>query len=90
MKLIRFASENSVTAEFGVVVRDHAVSFSALQRKSGWPHPELADSRSYLANLPGSEQAATELLAWEELGIAERIPLGVPALCRRNAPTPSP
>jgi 2-keto-4-pentenoate hydratase/2-oxohepta-3-ene-1,7-dioic acid hydratase in catechol pathway len=81
MKLIRFASETSVYAEFGVVVRDHAVSFSVLQRKSGRSHPELADSRSYLANLPGSEQAAKELLAWgedhlEELGTSERFPLG--------------
>jgi hypothetical protein len=32
MKLIRFASETSAGSEFGVVVRDHAVSFSALQR----------------------------------------------------------
>jgi 2-keto-4-pentenoate hydratase/2-oxohepta-3-ene-1,7-dioic acid hydratase in catechol pathway len=81
MKLIRFASEASVSPEFGVVVRDHAVSFSALERKSGRSHPELADSRSYLAGLPESEQAAKELLAWGEerlgdLGTDERFPLG--------------
>jgi 2-keto-4-pentenoate hydratase/2-oxohepta-3-ene-1,7-dioic acid hydratase in catechol pathway len=81
MKLIRFTAETSQGPEFGVVVRDHAVSFSALQRTSGRPHPELADSRSYLAGLPGSEQAAKELLAWgedhpEDLGTAERFPRG--------------
>jgi hypothetical protein len=81
MKLIRFVSETSVSPEFGVVVRDHAVSFSALQRTSGRPHPELADSGSYLANLPASEQAAKEPLAWgeehlEELGTADCFPLG--------------
>jgi hypothetical protein len=80
MKLIRFTSETSVGPEFGVVVRDHAVSLSTLQRTSGRPHPELADSGSYLANLPASEQAAKELLAWgeehlDELGTAERFPL---------------
>jgi hypothetical protein len=81
MRLIRFASEISVSPEFGLVVHDHAVSFSALQRTSGRPHSELADSGSYLANLPATEQAAKELLAWgeqhlEELGTAERFPLG--------------
>jgi hypothetical protein len=81
MKIIRFASGPSVGPEFGVVVGDHAVSFSALLRASGRRYPELADSRSYLAGLPGSEQAAKELLAWgeqhlQQLGTAERPPLG--------------
>lgn len=81
MKLIRFASEPSASPEFGVVVRDHAVSFSVLQGTSGRPHPELADSRSYVGSLPGSEQAAKELQAWgeehlEELGTAGCFPLG--------------
>jgi hypothetical protein len=71
MKLIRFTSETSVDPEFGVVVRDHAVSFSALQRKYGRARPELTDSRSYLANLPESEQAAKELLAWGEEHLEE-------------------
>jgi 2-keto-4-pentenoate hydratase/2-oxohepta-3-ene-1,7-dioic acid hydratase in catechol pathway len=80
MKLIRFATGTSVDAQFGVAVRDHAVSFSVLQGKSGRLHPELAESRSYLANLPDSEQAAKELLAWgedhlEELGAGERFSL---------------
>jgi hypothetical protein len=44
------------------------------------PPSELVGSRSYLANLPGSELAAKELLAWGEenlveLGTAERFPL---------------
>jgi 2-keto-4-pentenoate hydratase/2-oxohepta-3-ene-1,7-dioic acid hydratase in catechol pathway len=77
MKIIRFVSENSARPEFGIVVRDHAVSFSALQRRSGRSHPELADSRSYLAGLPESEQVAKEQLAWgeehlDELGTADR------------------
>jgi hypothetical protein len=77
MKLIRFASGTAEGPEFGVVVNDHAVSFATLQRRSGRPYPELADSRSYLAGLPESEQAAQELLAWgeenlEQLGVDER------------------
>jgi 2-keto-4-pentenoate hydratase/2-oxohepta-3-ene-1,7-dioic acid hydratase in catechol pathway len=66
MKLVRFASQPSAPPVFGVVVGDRAVSFSALQRAAGRTHAELADSRSYLAGLPGSEQAAKELLAWGE------------------------
>jgi hypothetical protein len=81
MKLIRFTSDTAGSAAFGVVLRDHAVSFAALQRASRRTHPELADSRSYLAGLPGSEEAAQDLLAWGEehlgeLGEPERPPLG--------------
>jgi len=71
MKLIRFASGTSESPEFGVVVNDHAVSFSTLQRRSGRPYPHLADSRSYLAGLPESEQAAKELLAWGEENLGQ-------------------
>jgi hypothetical protein len=51
-----------------------------LQAASGRPHPELTNSRSYLANLPENEQAAKEQLAWseehlQELGPTERFPL---------------
>jgi 2-keto-4-pentenoate hydratase/2-oxohepta-3-ene-1,7-dioic acid hydratase in catechol pathway len=80
MKLIRFTSADSPNPQFGVVVRDQAVSFAALQNKAGRPSPHLADSHSYLANLPDSERAAKELLAWGEqhlgeLGSGERFPL---------------
>jgi 2-keto-4-pentenoate hydratase/2-oxohepta-3-ene-1,7-dioic acid hydratase in catechol pathway len=71
MRLIRFASGTSEGTEFGVVVNDRAVSFSTLQRGAGRTHPELADSRSYLANLPDSEQAAKELLAWGEKNLGQ-------------------
>jgi 2-keto-4-pentenoate hydratase/2-oxohepta-3-ene-1,7-dioic acid hydratase in catechol pathway len=81
MKLIRFTTRNGLDAQFGVVAREHAIAFSVLQRKSGRSHPELADSRSYLANLPDSEQAAKDLLAWGEshlgeLQSGETFPLG--------------
>jgi 2-keto-4-pentenoate hydratase/2-oxohepta-3-ene-1,7-dioic acid hydratase in catechol pathway len=80
MKLIRFIAANSQNPCFGVVVRDHAVSFAVLQSKTRNSFPHLADSRSYLANLPESERAAKELLAWgeqhlAELGDGERFPL---------------
>lgn len=80
MKLIRFTCADSPNPQFGVVVRDQAVSFLALQNKSGKPSPHLDNSRSYLANLPRSEQAARQLLAWgeqhfDELEPGDRIPL---------------
>jgi 2-keto-4-pentenoate hydratase/2-oxohepta-3-ene-1,7-dioic acid hydratase in catechol pathway len=80
MKLIRFTIDNSLLPSFGVVVQDQAVPFAVLQSKAGKSSPHLADSRSYLANLPDSEWAAKELLAWgeqhlEELGDGERFPL---------------
>ena len=80
MKLIRFTTTNSPNPFFGVVIRDQAVPFAVLQSKAGKSSPYLADSRSYLAGLPGSEGAAKELLAWGEehlgeLGNGERFPL---------------
>jgi hypothetical protein len=80
MKIIRFTTVDSAPVCFGVVIRNHAVSFAALQIKAGKSSQHLADSRSYLANLPDSEHAAKELLAWgeehlEELGQNEKSPL---------------
>ena len=80
MKLIRFTIAGSPKPGFGVVVRDQAVPFSVLQSKAGKSFPSLADSRAYLANLPDSQRAAEELLAWGEqhlgeLGQGERFPL---------------
>jgi 2-keto-4-pentenoate hydratase/2-oxohepta-3-ene-1,7-dioic acid hydratase in catechol pathway len=80
MKLIRFTTADSPTPHFGVVIRDQAVPFAVLQSKSGKSSPHLADSRSYLANLPDSERAAKEMLIWgeqhlRELGNGERFPL---------------
>jgi hypothetical protein len=66
MKLIRFTTADSPNPEFGLVVRDQAVSFAALQGKAGKPSPHLADSQAYLANLPDSERVAKELLTWGE------------------------
>jgi 2-keto-4-pentenoate hydratase/2-oxohepta-3-ene-1,7-dioic acid hydratase in catechol pathway len=85
MKLIRFTTAASPNPCLGVVVGDQAVSFAVLQNKAGKPFPHLADSRSYLANLPESEQAAKELLAWGEehlgeLGNGERFPLDAVSL----------
>ena len=80
MKLIRFITADSPSPGFGVVIRDQAVPFAVLQSKAGKPSLHLADSRSYLANLPDSERAAKELLAWGEehfgeFGNGERFPL---------------
>ena len=80
MKLIRFTTADSPTPHFGVVIRDQAVPFAVLQSKSGTSSPHLADSRSYLANLPDSERAAKEMLIWgeehlRELGDGERFSL---------------
>jgi 2-keto-4-pentenoate hydratase/2-oxohepta-3-ene-1,7-dioic acid hydratase in catechol pathway len=47
------------------------VPFSVLQSKTGKSSPHLADSRSYLANLPDSERAAKEMLAWGEQNLKE-------------------
>jgi 2-keto-4-pentenoate hydratase/2-oxohepta-3-ene-1,7-dioic acid hydratase in catechol pathway len=80
MKLIRFTTAHSPDPCLGLVVGDQAVSFAVLQSKAGKSSPHLADSRSYLAGLPESERAASELLAWGEehlgeLGAGERFPL---------------
>ena len=71
MKLIRFTTGANPNPCFGIVVRDHAVSFAVLQSKAGNTCPHLADSHSYLANLPDSERVAKELFAWGELHLAE-------------------
>ena len=80
MKLIRFTTADAPTPWFGVVVRDHAVPFAVLQSKAGQPSLHLADSQSYLANLPDSERAAQAVYAWAEqhlgeLDSGERFPL---------------
>ena len=80
MKLIRISVAGSPNPIFGVAVRDQAVPFAVLQKKAATSHRQLADSRSYLAGLPESEQAAKELLAWGEqhlgeLGDGEHFPL---------------
>jgi len=71
MKLIRFTIADAPNPCFGVVVRNQAVPFAVLQCKTGKSSLHLADSRSYLANLPDSEQAAKEVCAWGELHLAE-------------------
>ena len=71
MKLIRFTIADSSNPCFGVVVGAQAVSFTVLQSKAGKSSPHLADSRSYLANLPDSERTAKEMLAWAEQHLGE-------------------
>jgi 2-keto-4-pentenoate hydratase/2-oxohepta-3-ene-1,7-dioic acid hydratase in catechol pathway len=80
MKIIRFTTAGSLNPQFGIVVGDHAVPFTVLQTGAGNSVPYLASSRSYLANLPDSEQAAKQLLAWgerhlHELGPGQKFPL---------------
>ncbi|MFO0911404.1 MAG: fumarylacetoacetate hydrolase family protein [Pirellulales bacterium] len=80
MKLIRFTTADTPNPQFGIVIREQAVSFAVLQSKAAIPAPHLDNSRSYLANLPDSEQAAKQLLAWgerhfDELGLGESFPL---------------
>jgi 2-keto-4-pentenoate hydratase/2-oxohepta-3-ene-1,7-dioic acid hydratase in catechol pathway len=80
MKLIRFTTAHSPNPLFGIVVRDQAVPFAALQRRAAKPYSHFEDSRAYLANLPDSERDARELLVWgeqhlDELGQDERFPL---------------
>ena len=64
MKLIRFTTAHSQRINFGVVIQDQAIPFSALQHRASKPCQYLADSRTYLANLPHSQQAANELFDW--------------------------
>ena len=80
MKLIRFTTDDSPTPEFGVVIREQAVPFAVLRSKTGNSPCFLDNSRAYLANLPDSERAAKELVAWGEqhlgeLGEGECFPL---------------
>jgi len=79
MRLIRFSVAGSPNPIFGMVIGDQAVPFAVLQAKAGKSHPQLADSRSYLAGLPESEWLAKQLLAWGEqhlgdLGTGQRFP----------------
>jgi hypothetical protein len=71
MKLIRFTIANSPNPLFGIVIRDQAVPFSVLESKAGKSSLHLADSLSYVANLPDSERAAKEALAWGEQHLGE-------------------
>ena len=78
MKLVRFISARSLAVQFGLVIGDHAVAFSVLQKRSGNSLECLSDSRAYLAHLPDSEEAARRLLEWgsqhlHELGDDERF-----------------
>jgi 2-keto-4-pentenoate hydratase/2-oxohepta-3-ene-1,7-dioic acid hydratase in catechol pathway len=80
MRLIRFTTADLPNPFFGIVIRGQAVPFAVLQGKAGKSFLQLADSRSYLANLPDSEKAAREMLDWGEqhlsdLGRGERFPL---------------
>ena len=71
MKIIRFALADSSKPHFGVVIGDRAVAFSVLQGKTGNMRPELANSRTYLSELPENEQAGKELLTWGEEHLGE-------------------
>ena len=73
MKLIRFTSTDPGNPEFGIVITDHAVSFSVLQRKVGTSFEFLCDSQSYLDNLPQSEAAAKALFDWGNAHLADFI-----------------
>ena len=80
MRLIRFSVAGSANPVFGMAIGDQAIPFVALQGKVEKSSPLLTDSRSYLAGLPDSERAATELLAWGErhlgeLGDGEHFPI---------------
>ena len=73
MKLIRFTTADSPNPLFGVVIQNQAVSFAVLQSKVGKSFLHLADSRSYLVNLPDSEQEAREAVAWGEQHLGELV-----------------
>lgn len=80
MKLIRFTTAATPTPCFGTVICDHAVSFATLASRSGHSATLVDNSRSYLANLPRSEQVAIQLCSWgeehfETLGADQKFPL---------------
>jgi 2-keto-4-pentenoate hydratase/2-oxohepta-3-ene-1,7-dioic acid hydratase in catechol pathway len=80
MKLLNFQSVPGGKSNFGVVITGYAVSFEALQLKSGLTGGYLSDVYSYLENLPSSEGAARELMKYGEAYISsfndnEKIPL---------------
>jgi 2-keto-4-pentenoate hydratase/2-oxohepta-3-ene-1,7-dioic acid hydratase in catechol pathway len=87
MKLIRF-SRGDAHPEFGVVIDERALAFSVLQQRSGVSHPCLSDSKTYLAALPESEQAARELAAWAGANIGSMSEIDAPGLAsvRLHAP----
>ena len=66
MKLIRFVPTGQSEPSFGIVIFNHAVTFSALQAKAKMGYEFLFDSRTYLNHLPDSENAARSLLEWGE------------------------
>jgi 2-keto-4-pentenoate hydratase/2-oxohepta-3-ene-1,7-dioic acid hydratase in catechol pathway len=80
MKIIRFQITGSTNVQFGVVVKNHAVSFETLQAKTSQQLSCLRDSHFYLENLPDSEKAARDLFVWgesnsDQLGAGELYPL---------------
>jgi 2-keto-4-pentenoate hydratase/2-oxohepta-3-ene-1,7-dioic acid hydratase in catechol pathway len=80
MKLLNFQSAPVGKSNFGVVITGYAVSFEALQLKSGLTGGHLSNVYSYLENLPSSEDAARELMKYGEVYISsfndnEKIPL---------------
>ena len=80
MKLLNFQFASVDLPHWGVVIKGYAVSFETLMQKSGQTHEELTDVYSYLENLPGSEDAARELLKYGEAYISslndkEKMPL---------------
>ena len=80
MKLLNFQSVYGGATLFGIVIKAYAVSFEALQQKSGQTRAQLTDIYSYLEHLPTSEAAARELLKYGEAYISsfsdkEKIPL---------------
>lgn len=65
MKIIRFQEHNLDRVRFGVVIGDRAVAFSDIEENQGGRVTGyLEDSKTYLNNLPESEQQAKELWNW--------------------------
>lgn len=64
MKLIRFSLDMDGEINFGVVIQEHAISFTALAEKSKIAVDYLENSQAYLSNLPASEANAKELERW--------------------------
>lgn len=66
MKIIRFKTSTNAKIEFGAVIKERAVPFTALAKEMKEDVGELIDSRQYLAGLPGTEVRAKSLVAWGE------------------------
>ena len=80
MRLLNFQYGSEATALFGVVIKEYAVSFETLMRKTGQKHEKLVNIYSYLESLPSSEDEARDLLRYGETCISslsdtEKIPL---------------